>query len=512
MTTTYLHQVWREVSRHLDIAESSRSIHAVLAGALGVRFLVVSRWDDENGVLRAVGGGGLASSPGRSTLAGPTAAAVRSWASEATISAWHDRSANRVARALIPEGTEGPALVSPLVTADGLQGVVVFGGLTAVFPGVEELVEAFAIALRNDARLNELARVREAAEADRQALLSRLGRQALTDGVVGAEGGLREVIARVAQVASTDVPVLLLGETGSGKEVISRILHERSGRQRGPFLRVNCGAIPKDLVDTELFGHERGAFTGALATRRGWFERADGGTLFLDEVGELPPAAQVRLLRVLQDGSFQRVGGQETRTADVRVVAATHQNMERLVTAGAFREDLWYRIGVFPIRIPALRERPGDIPTLATHFAASAGARLFGVSLCPDASDLRMLTAYGWPGNVRELAAVIERAAILGDGKHLDVATSLGVLGSMAVPKLPEHPLQANPAANPSGMLRPGINIAEIEAALRASRGRIEGVFGAARRLGVNPHTLRARMRKYGIDWALYRESAPDER
>src|SRR5262249_330570 len=198
-----------------------------------------------------------------------------------------------------------------------------------------------------DRRLHELARLREAAEADRRALLSRLQRQDVSDAIIGAESGLRTVMERIEQVARTDAPVLILGETGSGKEVAARAIHTRSRRADGPFLRVNCGAIPTDLVDSELFGHERGSFTGAVSSRKGWFERADGGTLCLDEVGELPAAAQVRLLRVLQDGTFQRVGGQQVLTVDVRIVAATHRDLRAHVRAGSFREDLWYRISVF---------------------------------------------------------------------------------------------------------------------------------------------------------------------
>ena len=173
---------------------------------------------------------------------------------------------------------------------------------------------------------------------------------------------------RVDLVAQSDVPVLILGETGSGKEVVARAIHKGSRRQPGPFLRVNCGAIPPELIDSELFGHERGSFTGAVATRKGWFERADGGTLFLDEVGELPPAAQVRLLRILQDGSFERVGGQRPLHVDVRIVAATHRDLHAMVADGRFREDLWYRIAVFLVRIPPLRERIEDIPALAAAF------------------------------------------------------------------------------------------------------------------------------------------------
>ncbi|MSP54476.1 MAG: sigma-54-dependent Fis family transcriptional regulator [Myxococcales bacterium] len=352
------------------------------------------------------------------------------------------------------------------------------------------MLEPFAVALANDLRLHELARLREAAEQDRTALLSRLARQDVSDAIVGAERGLREVMARVHQVAPTDAPVLILGETGAGKEVVARTIHAHSRRHGGPFLRVNCGAIPTELVDSELFGHERGSFTGAIAQRKGWFERADGGTLFLDEVAELPAAAQVRLLRVLQDGSFERVGGQTTHTADVRIIAATHRDMATMVRDGSFRQDLWYRVSVFPILLPSLRDRRDDIPSLARHFAERAGMRLFGRPLELGREDIAPLQSYDWPGNVRELAAVIERAAILGNGHTLQIVPALGVLPSLG--------------GASRGARGPDPDNA-IEAVLQRTRGRIEGPFGAAAALGVNPHTLRSRMRKLGIEWGRFR-------
>jgi hydrogenase-4 transcriptional activator len=293
--------------------------------------------------------------------------------------------------------------------------------------------------------------------------------------------------------------VLLLGETGTGKEVVARAIHAGSRRQRGPMLRVNCGAIPAGLVDSELFGHERGSFTGAVGARAGWFERADGGTLFLDEVGELSLAAQVRLLRVLQDGTLERVGAHRPLQVNVRIVAATHRSLDEMVAAGTFREDLWYRIGVFPIRLPPLRERRRDIPALAAHFAWHAGTRIGGQPLSPAPEDVDLLSSYDWPGNVRELAAVIERAAILGNGRHLDVR---GALGSQRIGRAP---LRA--AAGPGEFPRlDAVMHAHIVAALQRTAGRIEGKHGAAALLGINPHTLRARMRKLKLDWSAFRE------
>jgi transcriptional regulator with GAF, ATPase, and Fis domain len=356
-----------------------------------------------------------------------------------------------------------------------------------------------------DHQLREVAALREAAEADKQSLLTRLGREKLGDPIVGAGSGLRAVMERVELVARSDVPVLIFGETGAGKELVARAIHTRSRRAAGPFIRVNCGAIPPELIDSQLFGHERGAFTGAVETRKGWFERAHGGTLLLDEIGDLPSAAQVRLLRIAQDGWLERVGAHQPINVDVRIVAATHRDLAAMVAEGRFREDLWYRIAVFPIVLPPLRERREDIPELARHFAQRA-ARRFGLyPAMPAAQDLELLAAYAWPGNVRELATVIDRAAILGDGKRLEVAKALGV--STIPPVAPAEGERPKSAAAPPLEIVPLEEVVRrhIEAALAATRGRIEGPFGAAALLAVNPHTLRARMRKLRIDWQQFR-------
>lgn len=269
------------------------------------------------------------------------------------------------------------------------------------------------------------------------------------------------------------------------------------------MIRVNCGAIPPDLVDSELFGHERGSFTGATATRQGWFERAHGGTLFLDEVAELPLAAQVRLLRVISDGTLERIGGARPISVSVRIVTATHRDLEAMCAEGLFRDDLWYRISVFTVRIPPLRERLEDIPALATHFAARAGVRLAGVPLVPNAADLALLTRYPWPGNVRELAAVIERAAILGGGRRLEIVASLG--DGLDGPASRERLVERAPAAPQAVLPLDEAVRRHIVSALVAARGRIEGTRGAAELLDVNPHSLRGKMRRLGIDWARYR-------
>jgi transcriptional regulator with GAF, ATPase, and Fis domain len=391
------------------------------------------------------------------------------------------------------------------------------------------LAEPLAAALESDRRLRELQSLRRAAEADRASLLTRLGRSRLDDAVVGAEGGLAPVMQRVEMVAGSDLPVLILGETGSGKEVIARAVHARSRRATGPFTRVNCGAIAPELVDSELFGHEKGAFTGAVSRRRGWFEQSDRGTLLLDEVGDLPKAAQVRLLRVLQDGIVTRVGGEATVQVDVRVIAATNADLPAMVQRGAFRADLWYRLAVFPLVLPPLRERAQDIPALVAMLVQRA-SRHFGLRPpAATATDLALLASYDWPGNVRELGSVIDRAVILGGGRRLEVAKALGAAvpglapaqvgvqaGTQAAGPVTGQSTFDAAAPPPPSPLGPGAGIAplddamvrHIRAALTATQGRLEGPYGAARLLRINPHTLRARMRKLGIDWRSYRPPA----
>ena len=486
--------VLREVCRHLAIEESAQGLLDALAAHLPVDLLLLRRWDAPRGELVTVGaarrGLGLTGLATRTGVPTPHRVDLLRWADGGAVAQWLSRGETSLGRLLVPEGVSGPLVAGPLTDGDGLVGVFILGGNLRGTPGIAQaLVEPFTLGLANDARLHELARLREAADADKASLLRRLGRQDVTDAIVGAQGGLRGVLGRVAQVAPTDAPVLVLGETGAGKEVVARAVHDQSHRARGPFLRLNCGAIPPELVDSELFGHERGSFTGAVATRKGWFERADGGTLFLDEIAELPAAAQVRLLRVLQDGTFQRVGGSDVHTVDVRIVAATHRDLADMVRAGGFRQDLWYRVSVFPLALPALRERPEDIPLLAAHFAERTGLRLFGRPLTVDPADVDRLRAYPWPGNVRELAAVIDRAAILGDGRRLDVLHALGGQGSVS------------PVST-------GTEARQLVETLRDCHGRIEGPFGAAARMGVNPHTLRSRMRKMGVDWSQFRPSA----
>ena len=321
--------------------------------------------------------------------------------------------------------------------------------------------------------------------------------------LIGGETGLAAVMARARMVSRSTAPVLLFGETGTGKEIIARAIHEHSPFRSGPFRRVNCGAVAPELIDSELFGHEQGAFTGAVARRKGWFEQADGGTLFLDEVAELALAAQVRLLRVVQEGEVIRVGGERPLHVNVRIVAATHRDLPLMVESLTFREDLYYRLSVFPIVIPPLRDRPTDIRAFAEYFAERAADR-FGLRPVPVSDDdVRLLVAYQWPGNVREMAAVMDRAVLVGQGRELNVSAALG-----QSPRPPAIATQAIPAeaARSAGIEPLDVVVRRhIEAALRATHGRVEGPYGAARLLRINPHTLRARMRKLDIDRRAFR-------
>ena len=324
--------------------------------------------------------------------------------------------------------------------------------------------------------------------------------------LIGGDTGLAAVMARARMVSRSGAPVLIFGETGTGKEIIAREIHEHSPFRTGPFHRVNCGAIPSELIDSELFGHEPGAFTGAVSRRRGWFEQAHGGTLFLDEVGELAHAAQIRLLRVVQDGVVVRVGGERSVRVNVRIVAATHRDLPAMVALQTFREDLYYRLAVFPIVIPPLRDRPHDIRAFAEYFAERAAGR-FGlrpVSISDD--DVRLLSEYRWPGNVREIAAVMDRAVLVGQGRTLEVATALGQTPRPAATHA--APAVERPAGTAIEPLDTVIR-RHIETALRETHGRVEGPHGAARLLRVNPHTLRARMRKLKIDRLAYRAPRP---
>lgn len=507
--------VWREACRHIEIADAVARITPLLRRHLPLAAVYVRQLAREQSAVETVAAsaadGRRLPLAARSECSSHQFEQLMQWCQQRRVLRRATGKLEQELPGLVPASITGEVIAGPLVGDHGLLGALLIVGEEDLAISreqerlVKSLLEPFTVAIENDHRLRELVTLRERAEAENRTLLSKLGRDDLSDTVVGMEGGLKPVMERVSLIARADIPVLILGETGSGKEVVARSIHRQSKRADGPFLRVNCGAIPPDLVDSELFGHEKGSFTGATGVRKGWFERADGGTLFLDECGELTPAAQVRLLRVLQDGTFERVGSEKQLHVDVRIVAATHRDLRTMIGEGTFREDLWYRLAVFPVDLPPLRDRPEDIPAMATHFAAKAAKRL-GLKTCvPSVADIHALTRYRWPGNVRELAAVMERAAILGQGQFLDVVTALGsaeprteragnAAGSSSAAAAPETILTLDQAMEQ-----------HIERALKATQGRIEGTRGAAALLNINPHTLRARMRKLKIEWQAFR-------
>src|SRR5207248_2039900 len=419
--------VWREACRHIEIRQSTGTIARLLADWMPIDALLVYELDVRRSRLETVAVG----SP-RQRASLESGARECSSAEAARLLAWCRRGevAHRVERAssgddwapCVPKGAHAEALIGPLESQHGPQGVlVVLARPEARFETrhaelVRTLLDPLAVALENHHRLHELTALREAAEAEKQSLLTRLGR------------------------------------TQAGETIV----------------------------------------------------RADGGTLFLDEIGDLPPAVQVRLLRVLQDGYLERIGGQEPIKVDTRIVTATHRDLTAMVREGRFREDLWYRIAVFPVLLPPLRERREDIPALARHFAERAAIR-FGLTVqMPTAQDMAGLLAYAWPGNVRELAAVIDRAAILGNGARLEVAKALGIAPA-PTPRSTNAPVGHVAGATEGVEALDAATRQHIESALAVALGRIEGPHGAARLLKVNPHTLRARMRKLGIDWRRFR-------
>lgn len=354
------------------------------------------------------------------------------------------------------------------------------------------LKEPFIIAMSNALKHREVTTLKDILADDNKYLNKELYRMS-GDVIVGANFGLKAVMEQVRQVADRDTPVLLLGETGVGKDVIANAIHYSSHRREGPFVSINCGAIPETLIDSELFGHEKGSFTGALYQKRGRFERAHRGTIFLDEIGELPLNVQVRLLRVLENKEIERVGGTEKISLDIRIIAATNIDLKKMVEGKRFREDLWFRINVFPVIIPPLRERKSDIPALVQHFLTlkSKELKLQGIpELAPGA--VSVLMNYDWPGNVRELENIIERALILNSLNR-------------------DHPITFDnliiPSINKKGFHKKPDNVFNLDEVVRAhiihvlkkTKGKIHGAGGAAELLGINASTLRNRMNKMGI-------------
>lgn len=354
-----------------------------------------------------------------------------------------------------------------------------------------------AIALSNHLQHKEVLKLKDLLEDDNQYLNRQLHRIA-GDEIIGSDYGLKHVMEMVRQIAPQKSLVMLMGETGVGKEVIANAIHYSSSRAGGPFIKVNCGAIPESLIDSELFGYEKGAFTGALSLKRGLFERANKGTIFLDEIGELPQTAQVRLLRVLQNNEIERVGGDSPIPIDIRVITATHRDLPQMIEQGQFREDLWFRLNVFPITIPPLRQRKSDILALTQYFMEKKAKEMNlskEPSLAPGALD--RLQTYHWPGNVRELENIVERTII----RNM-VGTSSNALEFSTLYSRSSGPKEEVKEDNPKeSILLNDVTKHHILEVLKMADGKVKGKNGAAVLLGVNPSTLRNKMRKLNISY-----------
>jgi transcriptional regulator with GAF, ATPase, and Fis domain len=336
----------------------------------------------------------------------------------------------------------------------------------------------------------EISKLKDQLYKENLALREEIDQASMFEEIVGSSLALQRVLSKVAKVAPTDSTVLITGETGTGKELIARAIHKRSHRSERAFVKVNCAALPPSLISSELFGHEKGAFTGALQRRLGRFELAEGGSIFLDEIGDLPPETQIALLRVLQEREFERIGGSEPIIADVRVIAATHRDLKAAATAGTFRADLFYRLSVFPIEVPPLRERLEDIPLLVEYFigrySGQAGKKIRNIPK----KTLELFQSYLWPGNLRELQNMIERSVILCEGEILSVDPSW-LSKESDLPEQASRPLAERLMGTEKGI---------IESALAASQGRVAGPSGAAAKVGMPPSTLEARIKALKID------------
>jgi PAS domain S-box-containing protein len=371
------------------------------------------------------------------------------------------------------------------------------GEITEIVGTVMDVTEQHEARTALETALKQIKALKDQLYNENIALREEIDRSSMFEEIVGESPALQGVLARVAKVAPTDSTVLVTGETGTGKELIARAIHKRSQRAARAFVSVNCSAIPASLIASELFGHEKGAFTGAIQRRLGRFELAEGGTIFLDEIGELPLETQIALLRVLQEREFERVGGTKTIRADVRVIAATNRDLQAAIEAGTFRSDLYYRLNVFPIEMPPLRERKEDITVLVEYFidryASKAGKKIRGINRV----TLDRLKAYAWPGNIRELQNVIERSVIVCETENFSVDESW-------LSPRPEETGQARPSL----LKMPASEEKEtIEAALADAQGRVAGPSGAAARLGIPPSTLDSKIKAFGINKHRFRVS-----
>jgi transcriptional regulator with GAF, ATPase, and Fis domain/HAMP domain-containing protein len=373
------------------------------------------------------------------------------------------------------------------------------GEVTEVVGTTMDVTEARNARIALEKAFEEIKTLKDQLHRENIALREEVDKVSMFEEIVGSSESLRRVLLQVAKVASTQSTVLILGETGTGKEMIARAIHRRSNRAGRAFIRVNCAAIPPTLIASELFGHEKGAFTGATQRRLGRFELADGGTIFLDEIGELPAETQIALLRVLQEREFERVGGTQSVSVDVRILSATNRDLKAAVQAGTFRQDLFYRLNVFPIQLPPLRERLDDVPLLVEYlierYSKKAGKKIKNI----DKKSLDLFQAYKWPGNIRELQNVVERALVLCDGETFSVDET------WLKRDLPHEPPHPDAPSRTLGRLLPDQEREIIEAALAETRGRVAGPKGAAAKLGVPRQTLESKIAALGINKHRYK-------
>jgi len=484
-------------------------------------------FERENQLILQAAGEGIygVNSEGKTSFVNPAAERILGWSAEELLG----RDIHPIVHHHRPDGTPYPAHECPIYAAfrDGQvhrvsdekfwrkDGHAIWVEYTSTPIRVGGLVVGAVIVFRDiserreaddnlRAALEEVDRLRHRLELENAYLQEEIRSTGNHRGIIGRSAPIEKILQQVELVAPTDATVLVTGESGTGKELIARAIHEASQRSGRPLIRVNCAAIPRELFESEFFGHSKGAFTGALRDRIGRFELADGGTLFLDEVGEIPGDLQGKLLRVLQDGQFERVGEERTRKVDVRIVAATNRDLRAEVDRGRFRRDLYFRLNVFPMELPPLRERPEDIPLLARHFLRDTVRKLKTGDLSLSEGNLRRLTAYRWPGNVRELQNVIERAAILAHQGRLrfDLPALEG----------PETGLPARTARASADISletepdRRNRERANLLAALETARGKVSGPGGAAELLGLPGTTLASRLRVHGIDARGIRE------
>jgi transcriptional regulator with GAF, ATPase, and Fis domain len=369
-------------------------------------------------------------------------------------------------------------------------------------PWIAIFADHIGAAIANARAFEEIQRLKAQLELQNTYLQEAVVEAKAFGDLVGQSAALRHIVSQIDLVAPTEASVLILGETGTGKELVAHEIHQRSARKEGPLVRVNCASIPRELFESEFFGHVKGSFTGAVKDRAGRFETAEGGTIFLDEVGEIPLDIQNKLLRVLQEKRYERVGGDVTRRANVRIVAATNRDLKQAVTAGRFREDLYYRLNVFPIQVPPLRERMDDIPLLAKHFVELSTRELKYVKPRLTRAAVTRLQSYDWPGNVRELRNVIERALILARGGVLDFDLPITGQAAPAAPPSPRAESSAGSVAQPRFLTEAELQRREREnllLVLETANWKIKGPDGAAELLGVKPTTLLSRMDKWGL-------------